>query len=143
MQVEVNVIINKPPEEVFAFITNFENNALWQSGVMSAHFTSTGTLRVGSTYVQHSKFLGQQIEFAFEILEYEPGRHIRFKTTSGTFPVDIVRAVEPADGGTKLSAIITGEPGGIFRLAAPLVHSMMRRQIETDYANLKTLLEAG
>lgn len=141
-RVEVTVTIARPPEAVFEFISNFENNSKWQGGVQKAWFTSEGPLRVGSTYTQLSKFLGRDIEFHFEIIRHEPGRLVEFQTTSGTFPVHIVRRVEPVPEGTKVTAIIEGEAGGIFRLAAPLLDWFTRRQIEADYARLKQVMES-
>jgi carbon monoxide dehydrogenase subunit G len=121
MRVEVSVTIQRPLEDVFAYITNFENNPRWQSGMQECRFTSEPPLRVGSTYKQVARFLGQRIESTFEVLEYEPNRMIRFHSTSGTFPIRIMRAVEPAGNGTKVTAVIEGDPGGLLKLAAPLV----------------------
>ena len=141
-EVEVSVDIARPLAEVFAYITHFPNNTQWQMGVKSAEITSTGEFGIGSTYTQISQFIGRDIVFHFEVIEFEPNRRIRFKTTSGTFPVDIVRAVEPIDNETRVTAIIGGDAGGIFRLAAPLLDWMTRRQIEADYQRLKAILEA-
>lgn len=35
-RVATSVVINRPPEEVFEFISNFENNSRWQSGMREA-----------------------------------------------------------------------------------------------------------
>jgi uncharacterized protein YndB with AHSA1/START domain len=141
-EVEITLTIARPPEEVFAFIADFEKNSLWQQGVKKAWITSEGPFGVGTTYTQLSRFLGRDIEFHFEVIGYEPGRRVEFRTVSGTFPVHIVREVEPAAGATRVHAVIQGEAGGIFRLATPLLNQMTRRQIEGDYARLKELLEA-
>lgn len=141
-KVEVEVVINRSPEDVFAYITNFANNTRWQNGVKEARVTSAGKFGVGSTYSQISQFLGRRIEFHFEVIEYEMNRRIRFKTVSGSFPVDIVRAVEPVTNGTKVSAIVQGDAGGFFRLFSPLLDWMTKRSIRTDYSRLKQLLEA-
>ncbi len=50
---------------------------------------------------------------------------------------------EPVDSGTKVTIVGRAEPVGFFKLAEPIVIRMAKRQIETDYANLKDLLEAG
>lgn len=142
-QVNVSVMIARPPEDVFAFISDFSKNALWQSGVQKAWFTSDGPLREGSTYTQLSRFLGRDIEFNFRIIRYEPGRLVEFETVSGTFPVHIIRQVEPVPAGTRVTAIIEGDAGGVFKLFAPLLDFMTKRQIQGDYKRLKALLEAN
>lgn len=141
-RVEVTVTIERPPEAVFAFISDFEKNSLWQSGVEKAWFTANGPFGVGSTYTQLSKFLGRDIEFHFEVIRFEPNKVVEFHTTSGTFPVRIVRAVEPVPEGTRVNAIIEGEASGIFKLAAPILDWFTQRQIESDYRKLKVLLES-
>ncbi len=51
LKVETTVQIERPSEEVFAYISNFENNPEWQSGQLQAKFTSDSPLQVGSTYM--------------------------------------------------------------------------------------------
>jgi hypothetical protein len=38
---------------------------------------------------------------------------------------------------------IEGEPEGFFRVAAPVLRGMVKRQVESQLGNLKDLLEAG
>ena len=123
-EVKIDITIARPPAEVFAYISNPENNPLWQGGMQEATVTSSGTLGVGSTYVQVASFLGRRIESHFEIVEYEPGHQIKGKSTSGTFPITFLRSVEPADQGSQVRAIITGQPTGIFRLLGPLLNKL-------------------
>jgi uncharacterized membrane protein len=141
MSVDVAVTIQRPVKEVFGYITNFENNPQWQSGMQACKFTTEPPLRVGSRYKQIAGFLGRRIESEFEVVEYEPDRMIRFHSISGTFPIRIMRAVEPDESGTKVMARIEGDPGGWFKLVAPIVQPLMRRSIVADYQRLKTVLE--
>ena len=140
--VEISIDIDRPPAEVFAFISNFENNPRWQSGMVAAKFTSEGPLAVDSTYVQISKFLGRRIESSFEVIEYEPNKMVKARTTASSFPIQFMRSVEPLGDGTRVKAVIEGEARGFFKLAGPLLDPMVQRQIEADYANLKRILEA-
>ena len=142
IRVETSVHIGRPSDEVFAFISNFENNPLWQSGQIKARFTSDGPLGVGSTYDQVAKFLGRQIVSTFEVLEYEPGRRIKASSTSGSFPITFTRVVESVDGGAQVSAVVEGDSSGFFRLAEPIMARMVQRSVEMDYRNLKRLMES-
>lgn len=140
-RVEVGVLINRPPDEVFSYLSNFENNPLWQSGVQEATITSEGALDVGSTYTQVSKFLGRRIESRFEVVEYEPNRRVKAQSVESSFPITFTRAVEAEGDSTRVTAVIEGDATGFFKLAGPLLDRMTQRQIEADYANLKTVLE--
>lgn len=141
IRVETSVHVNRPAEEVFGFIANFENNPRWQSGQVEARFTSDGPLRVGSTYDQVAKFLGRRIISTFEVVEYEPGRMIKASSTAGSFPITFTRMVEAAGDGAHVSAVIEGDASGFFKLAEPLLARMVQRSVEADYRNLKRLLE--
>lgn len=141
VRVEVEVAIERPLPEVFDFITNFENNPQWQSGMKSCEFSTEPPLRVGSKYKQVASFLGRRIVSEFEVLEYTPNRMVYFHSISGTFPIRVRRRVEQQGSSTLVTAIIEGEPNGWFNLFSPFVHRMMQNNIENDYQRLKTLLE--
>ena len=141
IKVETSVVIARPPNEVFAYISNFENNPQWQSGMQEAKFTSEGPLDVGSTYTQVAKFLGRRIESTFEVIEYQPNRMVKASSTSGSFPITFTRIVEPVGSGTKVTAVVEGDASGFFKLAEPLLARMVQRSVGADYANLKRKLE--
>ena len=141
IRIETQVEINQPSDEVFAYISNFENNPQWQSGQIEARFTSEGELGVGSTYDQVAKFLGRQVISAFEVQEYEPGRRVKASSTSGSFLITFTRTVEPKDGGSLVTAVIEGDASGFFKLAEPLLKMMVQRSVDADYQNLKRILE--
>lgn len=57
MEIISERVIKCEPSVVFEYISNFENNPIWQGGGMiEATFTSTGPLREGSTYDQVATF---------------------------------------------------------------------------------------
>ena len=109
--------------------------------MITAGFTTDPPFRVGSRYDQVAKFLGKTIESSFEVIEHEPGRMVKATSTAGSFPITFTRTVEPADGGSRVSALIEGDASGFFRLAAPIMRWMVRRSVNRDYAKLKRLLE--
>ena len=143
LKVEVDIYVERSPEEVFEFISNFENNPIWQNGMQECTFTSEPPLGVGSTYQQVAQFLGRRIESDFEVIEYEAGKMVKAATVESSFPITFQRWVEPQDGGTRVQAIITGDSSGFFRIAEPLMAWMTRRSINADYARLKEVLEEG
>lgn len=141
IKVETQVVVRRPGDEVFAYISNFENNPQWQSGQLEARITSEGPLRVGSTYDQVATFLGRRIVSSFEILEYEPGYLVKASSTAGSFPITFTRTVKPIEGGSEVRAVIEGDASGFFKLAEPLMARMVQRSVNADYQNLKRILE--
>jgi len=139
---ELSIVINRPVEEVFAFVSNPENNPMWSSVSKEVKITSAGPIGVGTTYRSVVAFLGRRMEGEVEFTEYEPNRSFAQKTRSGPVPVESRVTFERVEGGTRVTNTQVAEPGGFFKLAEPLLVSMIKRQFEADFANLKDLLEA-
>jgi hypothetical protein len=128
---------------VFDFLADMSNNPKWQKGMQECRWTSDPPLRLGSTYDQVARFLGKEIVSSFVVTEFAPGHRIRIQTTSGTMPIDVIREVAAVvDGRSSVSATVTGDPSGVFRLAAPLMRLMVSRSVDRDYRRLKELLES-
>jgi len=137
----ISTVINRPVEEVFAVASNPEHYPKWISSSNDVKITSEGPIGVGATYRTVVRFLGQRIEGESEFTEYEPPRRFASKSKSGPFPVENRVTFERVDGGTRITFTTVAEPGGFFKLAEPLLVSMLKRQFEADFANLKDLME--
>ena len=143
-RLEFSVTINRPVEEVFAFLSNGENDPKWSSLTVESKKTSEGPIGVGTTWQSVSKFLGRRIEGESKYIEYELNRKITNKVTSGPFPFESQTTVESVEGGTRINSVGEFEAGGFFgKIAEPLLMRTAKRQVEADFANLKELMEAG
>lgn len=143
IEIEKSVVINRPIQEVFAYVTDVENEPQWISEVLEVRKTSDGPMGVGSTYDNVVHFLGRRIVDPHEIVQFEPNRRFAFKSHSGQISFEGTYHFEPAgDDATRLSFVAAGETGTLFRLAEPIVNRMINRQWEANVANLKELLEA-
>lgn len=143
MEVTASIQVDRPASEVFEYLADMANNPEWQTGMQSCTWTSEPPLRLGSTYDQEASFLGKKITSSFEVVEFEEGRKIRIRTTSGTMPIDVTRLVSEASPGTStVKAIVKGDPKGVFRLAMPLMRFLVGASVRKDYERLKALLES-
>jgi ligand-binding SRPBCC domain-containing protein len=138
---EKTIFINRPQQEVFDFMSNLENDAQWRS-LESVKRTSGGPIGAGSTWRETSKFMGREIEFEVEFISYDPPHQFVAKTTSGPFPMEITNKFETQDGGTLITLSANAEVGGFFKMAEGLVSKQAQKQLESDWAALKKLLEA-
>ena len=142
IEVTARTEIDRAPQVVFDFLADMSNNPRWQKGMQECRWTSDPPLQLGSTYDQVARFLGREIVSSFVVTEFASGHRIRIQTTSGTMPIDVMReVVAVADGRSSVSATVTGDPTGVFRLAAPLMRLMVSRSVRRDYRRLKELLE--
>ena len=139
---EIKIVINRPIEEVFAFVSNSENLPRWRSTSLEVKKTSEGPLGVGGTFRGRFTFLGRQFDGNVEVTAHEPNRVYASKMAEGPFPLETGYTLEPVENGTHVTFVAEGEPGGFFKLAEPLVVSMARRVYTTDLQNLKEMLEA-
>jgi hypothetical protein len=144
MRMSAERTVARPAEEVFAFFADATNNPVWQSGMVSCTWTSPPPISVGSTYEQRARFMGRDIVSTFVVKTFDPGRLIEIETIESTFPIRVVRRVEPAgEGSSRVSADISGGPEGrLLRLLEPLLARRAQRSVDADYDRLVQLLES-
>ena len=141
-RIETDIVIDRPVEEVFEFVSNPENDTSWQSGLEESRLTSEGPMGVGSTHLVVRRFLGKRIESLSEVTRFEPNAKIGLNSLSppGQFAVEYT--FEPINGGTRITTVAQADSGGLFKLGEPLVMKMVEAEMRRDFAALKELLEA-
>jgi carbon monoxide dehydrogenase subunit G len=97
---------------------------------------------VGRAWIDVVQFLGRRSEVPFQLTDWQADRKIAFQSTGRLIPMQGSYSVEPSGGGTQVTFQLTGEPGGFFKLAEPVLMKMLQRQWQTNLANLKDVLEA-
>lgn len=139
---EVTEVVNRPAEEVFAYLTDSEKLPEWQSMVSESRQESPGPMGVGTRVSNVRNFLGRRMEFQAEVTVYEPPERFDLRVVSGPVPFQISHTLEPMETATTIKVEVQGEPGGFFKLAEPVVGRQAERQFKSDFATLKDLLEA-
>jgi len=144
IEARTSIEIDRPPADVFAFVSEVPNNPRWQRGQRECRWTSSPPLRVGSSYEQHARFLGRDLVNSFRVIELDAGARVKFTSTAGTFPLTITRIVEPlGDSRARFTEHVAGDPRGVYRIAEPLLRRMVKHTIKRDFPRLKALLEAS
>ena len=145
-RVEEEIIIQRPPEDVFAFTTAPENDRLWSSTAVERRVESDGPIRVGTRIKAVDKFLGRRIESTFEVTEHEPNRRSAIKFVSGPVRAEGTYTYEPATDGTRFRWTLDAPPGlgGLYlgRVTDPLVTWIFRRRLQRDLRRLRAVMEA-
>ena len=139
----VTTFIDRPPNEVFDYVTNPANSNKWQTSNLSSKWTSEGPVGVGSTVRSVSRMLGRDMEMDVEITEWDPPNLWGQKGNSGPMKFVNTNRFESQDGGTLLVQNFQGEVGGFFKVAEGLAIKQLQKMVETDGKALKTLLEAS
>jgi uncharacterized membrane protein len=143
MKLEYSIVINRPVEAVWAYMSDFANLPQWNTGTIETRLISEPPVRKGSTYIWVGQFLGRRMEVTSEVTEFEPNRAWAYKSISGPFASTARYSLEPVNGGTRVTISAEGDVGGFFKLAEPVMAAMTKRQLEGTLANLKDILEAG
>src|SRR5215471_7061017 len=139
-----NVVINLPPEEIFAYVSDLQNLANWSSVVISARNTSGESTQAGVTVRCTIRFLGRWFDNSFEIVESKPNCYLTIKSISGIAPCLIYYRLEPIVGGGTIVSLehVIYLVVDFLGLAEYVVTSAVRRQVKHDLLTLKDMLEA-
>jgi uncharacterized membrane protein len=142
IKVEDSIVINRPIEEVFAYISDLSNAPEWQTGLLEVRMTTPEPSGVGTRYTFVRKFLGRRLEASNEFTQYEPNQVVTFITTSGSVAVEASYLFEETPEGTNVTCQMEMQPGGFSRLAEPLIAASVRREMSAEFGYLKDLLES-
>jgi hypothetical protein len=150
MKVEESIVIDRSPEDVFAFLAARRNDSVWMAAVVESEWLepirdADVSIRVGRRGRMVMKNMGRRLEFVDEVTDYEPGRRIAHRTVEGPIQLNTACLTEPAGAGCR--ATVVGETdnflGGLFgKLANPMVARLVHRGFRADLAKLKNILEA-
>lgn len=140
IKAERTVVIDRPIEEVFAYVTDQTNTPTWQAGLVEVQRTTPGPIGVGTKHTLVRNFMGRRMEADNEYVAYEPGKLVTFRTTSGP-PLVASYFFEPAPGGTRLTSRVEMQGAGLFGLLEPVIGAGLRREMKAALPALKALLE--
>ena len=142
MKFENSVIVNRPVNKVFEFITDLNNNPIWQTDILELAVTSVGRFGLGSTYRCVNRFMGKRIETEGLITEYVPDRACSFQIKSGSINGKSNFFFEALNGATKFTATADLNLKS-FKLGEVIVKRKIYKQLKKDMLQLKSVLENG
>lgn len=142
IKVEKSVVINKPVEEVFSYVTGADNYTKWQAGVEQV-IEGGPRNTVGSQFTEVRKFMGQEMRTTLELTEFVPNAKWAAKVVKGPVPYEVTMTFQSVDGGTKVTTRVDGEPKGFFKLAEGMVAGQLEKSLGEDELKLKEILEAN
>lgn len=135
--------IDRPQQEVFEFMADPANDTKWRESAVSAEWITDGPIGVGAKLKSVDKLMGREIESTSEVTTYDPPNKYGQKTLGGPMPFEFTVTLEPDGSRTMVTMAGQAEVGGFFKLAEGLVRKQLEKQIETDFAGLKRVLEHG
>lgn len=140
----VSIIIGRPIEDVFTFLTDARNNPLWQAnaGLKATRQEPEEPVGVGTRITETWQFMGRTTEATREVTEYELNQKCRHRHLRGASPIkEGTLLFEPVAEGTRCTFTALVEAGGIFALVEPFLASTLKKGMETSLSEAKHLLE--
>jgi carbon monoxide dehydrogenase subunit G len=136
------VTIRRPPDDVFAFLADFENVPRWNHAIESTTKTSAGPVGVGSTYRQ-TRSQPRRSEEWLEVTAFEPSAHLGVEGEIGPFHARLDYRLEPIEGGTRLlNGVELEAASAVSKLLAPLAASRVKAAVAENLDSLRRILES-
>jgi uncharacterized protein YndB with AHSA1/START domain len=140
--VATSVIVSCPPEEVFDFLADARNLALWSSGV---HTVAADAVRPGDGAEYRYHFPGRHREHRLICAAFHPCRAVEFRgrrmwSPVGTQTPHYAFRLLPHSRGTFVQLTVTCTLGGGLLLLAPFMAMAWRRDLPVDARRLREAL---
>jgi ligand-binding SRPBCC domain-containing protein len=140
---EASVRIERPIEEVFAFVSDPTQFPRWNSAVEAVHGAPGAGGGLGSTYSMQRVLPAGRVENRLEVFSRDYPAEFGIRTTSGPTPF-VYRYRFARDGaGTVVHLDASVELPGVAAVLGPLAARGVRRGVDANFAALKRTLEAG
>lgn len=142
---EATTVIDRPIEEVFAFLADGTNDPKFSPRVLEIAKTTDGPPGVGTVYASTVKDAGIKTSRELKLTEFEAPTRIRWAETSK----NTVTASEggydlaPEGGGTRVTIYNVLEGHGLGKLMAPLALRSARKGADDFGRSIKAAVEAS
>jgi uncharacterized membrane protein len=139
---EHQVVIERAPADVFAYLTDLERLPEWQASIVEVRRQDEGPLRAGTRFTEVRRVAGRRIESTIEVAALESGREFALRVVEGPVPGTVSHLVEAAGDATRLTVVGELTGGRLRSLAGPLLERAAKRETVGDLRRLKEVLEA-
>lgn len=139
-----SIEINRPAEEVFAYLDQLDRHREWQDSLLSVKVETQGPTGVGTRVVERRKVPGGAREIPYEITEHEPPRKASFRGTAGPVRAVGTVTVEPVgESSSRLTLELDLEGHGLGKLFAIFARRQAAKEVPKSHEKLKEVLESG
>jgi uncharacterized membrane protein len=140
---ETDVRIERPIEEVFAYVSEPRNFPYWNSAVQTVHKTSAGESSAGATYSMERHLPTGRAVNELEIIAHQPSREFAIRTTSGPTPFAYRYRFTLENGETLVRLDAEIELQGPAAFVPQLARRAVRNGVDDNLATLKAVMEAA
>lgn len=147
LEATTSVEIARPPEAVWAFVSDLRQMPHWVRGVSDPEPTSGGAWGVGSTFRSQYRSAGRTHRVEYEVTEFAAPERYGVRTTAGPFPFEGRLSLAGTSRGTAvLKSTRAGSDGRVtswmFAALGWGLRWAMRRRLRGELGDLKARVEA-
>src|SRR3954465_6437932 len=105
--------IDCPKENVVAFAADPGNAKSCYKNIKSVTWITSPPLVLHSRIAFEASFLGKQLSYVYDVMEWVPGERLLMRTSDGPFPMETVyKWTTVNDGMTRMTLRNRGQPTG-------------------------------
>ena len=143
IDVETEVVIDRPVDVVAAYAIDPSNAPEWYANIDSIEWKTPPPAALGSQVAFVARFMGRRLEYTYELVDLVPGERLVMRTAQGPFPMETTYTwAATGVGSTRMTLRNRGEPSGFSKVMALFMAPAMRRANRKDLASIKAILEA-
>lgn len=137
------VEIDRPAATIFPYLVGCDGRRRWMGVLVACEQVTDGAPGRGTRFRDVFEDRGQRIVIDAEVVEYEPSERFATRLRSKAFHATTSQRLEERDGRTRVTTVIDTEyTNRMVRLMAGVITRHAQRQLETDLARLKEVVEA-
>jgi uncharacterized protein YndB with AHSA1/START domain len=139
------VMIDRPIDDVFAFLADGENDPKFSPRVLQIAKTTDGPPAVGTVYASTVKDAGMKTKREFKLTEFDPPTRIRWAEVSKNLVTAPKGGYDfaPEGEGTRVTVYNVLEGHGLGKLIAPLALRSARKGADDFGKAIKAAVEAS
>jgi uncharacterized membrane protein len=129
------VVIDRPVEEVFAFVTDLPRTPQWRTTVTQADpLEWQGTSAVGTRFRAVTRVAGRRWTWVLEVTTWDPPERFAYAVVEGSVPMEVAYRCEPHGEGCRFTMVaVVDRLGGAFgRVVVPVIAWGMRREVRAQ-----------
>ncbi len=139
MKLRKTVVVEKPLDAVFSYLSDFTTTTDWDPGTVST-VRRHGNGGVGTTYVNTSTFLGRTTQLTYVVDELVDQQLIQLRGENKTVTAVDTLTFRPVASGTEVIYTAEFTFKGLSRIAVPLLKPAFERLGNEAEAGLREAL---
>lgn len=142
MRIVESVVVERPPEDVWAVVSDLDTHTEWRPSLREFRQVSDGSLGVGSQIREVLEWRGREIVIDDRVVAFDPPRRLALTGGWNAADFDVDFTLEPTAEGTRVTMDWPLRPKSLLlKLVAPFLGRAMRRATREELELLKAHVE--